>query len=69
MFVILLGLGLTVLVFFVPHLLRLRIRFLRWMHLETLARFFEKRFDEIVLLLRLLAAAIAITLFGLALAA
>ncbi len=69
MFFILLGLGMTVLIPFMPQLLRLRIRLLRWMHLETLARFFDKRFNETVLFLRLLVAAIAITLFGLALAA
>lgn len=48
---------------FAPHLLRLRLKFLRWIHWDWAANLLERFFDRWVLLLRILLVVIAGALF------
>jgi len=48
---------------FMPRLLRLRIRILRWLHWNWAANLLERNFDRWVLIFRVLVLLIALVLF------
>ena len=50
------------LIAFAPQLLRLRLRFLRWIHWDWAANLLEKYFDRWVILLRMVLVVIAAVL-------
>jgi len=53
-----------ILVPFMPHLLRLRIRILRWIRWNWAANLLENHFAGWVLLFRVLLSVVAVVLFG-----